>query len=315
MIRVLAALRVCPPGVSLSIALLLILPACSTGSSANNTNIPKGMSAQHVVLVVLENTNYADVTGNGTVAPYLNSLAVKGSLIKNYYANVHPSIGNYFELTTGAMASTDDAFTGTVAPPTIVDALSSANKSWRYYGESLPAAAYLGGDQFPYLRHHNPFSYFSSVQGSAAQAANIVPYTQFATDLASGNLPAFAMVVPNAIDDVHSCPDQTTTSCTFAQRLGTADTWMRNNIDPLLSNPQFQQSGVLAVTFDESRDDNINGGGQVFTVLVGAGVKQNYVGTGTYQHQSMLRTVLQLLGANSFPGDAANAPAMTEIFQ
>jgi acid phosphatase len=142
-----------------------------------------------------------------------------------------------------------------------------------------------------------------------------VPFSQLATDLSSGNLPAFAMVVPNALDDAHSCPDQTTTTCTVAQRLATADTWMRNNIDPLLSNPQFQQSGVLAVTFDESRDDNTNIGGQVFTVVVGAGVKQKYVATGTYQHQSMLRTILQLLGANSFPGDAANAPAMTEIFQ
>jgi len=295
-------------------ALLLVWTACSSGGGGG-TNIPKGGSARHVVLVVLENTNYTDVTNNGTVAPYLNSLAVRGSLVKNYFANVHPSIGNYFELTTGTTVTTDDAFTGTVSPPTIVDSLSSISKSWRFYGESLPGVGYLGGNQFPYLRRHNPFSYFASVQGSSAQAANLVPVTQFATDLAGGSLPAFAMVVPNAINDVHSCPDQTTTSCTLAQRLSTADTWMRNNIDPLFSNPQFQQSGVLAVTFDESRDDDINGGGQVFTVVVGAGVRQNYVATGMYQHQSMLRTILQLLDANSFPGDAGNAPVMSEIIQ
>lgn len=307
-----AVLRWNHPVIALTV-LLLVSMACSSGSS--DTSVPKVVSTRHVVLVVLENANYADVADNGTIAPYLNSLAVRGSLVRNYFANTHPSIANYFELTTGAMASTDDAFSGTVSPPTIVDSLSSANKTWRYYGESLPSVGYLGGDQFPYLRRHNPFSYFVSVQGSTAQAANIVPFSQFATDLAGGNLPAFAMVVPNAINSVHSCPDQTTTSCTLAQRLATADTWLRTNLDPLFSNSQFQQSGVLALTFDEARNDDRNGGGQVFTVVVGTGVKQNFVAAGTYQHQSMLRTILQLLGTNSFPGDAANAPAMTEILQ
>ncbi|HEX8924159.1 MAG TPA: alkaline phosphatase family protein [Terriglobales bacterium] len=292
--------------------LLGIVLACGGGGG---TSIPTGVSAQHVVLVVLENTNYSDVANSGNVAPYMNSLAVQGALVKNYFANTHPSIGNYFELTTGGMPTQDDSFTGVVSNNSIVDSLNSASKSWRYYGEGLPNVGYIGGDQFPYLRRHNPFSYFNSVQNSQTQLANMVPFTQFASDLAGGSLPAFAMVVPNAIDDVHSCPDQTTTTCTLAQRLATADAWMRTNIGPLLSNTQFQQDGVLAITFDESRDDNTNGGGQVFTVFVGAHVKPNFVATGTYQHQSMLRTILQLLSVSNFPGDAANAPAMTEIFQ
>ena len=32
-----------------------------------------------------------------------------------YFANTHPSIGNYFMLTTGQLVTNDDAFTGTVA--------------------------------------------------------------------------------------------------------------------------------------------------------------------------------------------------------
>jgi len=298
--------------------LLLASLACSGGGSTPNggtTNISNGISTQHVVLVVLENTNYTDVANNGTVAPFLNSLAAQGSLVKNYYANTHPSIGNYFELTTGTMPTQDDSFTGVVSNPSIVESLGAVGKSWRFYGESLPSVGYIGGDQFPYLRHHNPFSYLAAVQNSQAQLANLVPFTQFSNDLASGNLPAFAMVVPNAIDDVHSCPDGTTTTCTLAQRLTTADTWLRNNIGPLLSNAQFQQNGVLAITFDESFNDNTNGGGQVFTVVAGSHVKPSYVATGTYQHQSMLRSILQLLGASDYPGDAAGAPAMTEIFQ
>lgn len=294
--------------------LLFIALACSTGSGGTSVNNGAGASVPHVVLVVLENANYSDVASN-SIAPYLNSLATRGALVKNYFANSHPSIGNYFELTTGKIFTNDDAFSGTISDTNIVDSLTSAGKSWRFYGESLPSAGYLGGDQFPYFRHHNPFSYLTSVQGSSTQAANIVPFTQFSADLAGGNLPSYAMVVPNAINDAHSCPDQTTTSCTLDQRLATADAWLRDNIGPLLANAQFQQNGVLVVTFDESRDDNSNGGGQVYTVIVGTSVKSGYVATGTYQHQSMLRTILQSLGVNNYPGDAASAPAMTEIFQ
>jgi hypothetical protein len=36
--------------------------------------------------------------------PYLQSLIAKGGLATNYFANFHPSIGNYFELIIGDSA-------------------------------------------------------------------------------------------------------------------------------------------------------------------------------------------------------------------
>ena len=52
---------------------------------------------------MLENASYSDVIGAASM-PYLNSLAQKYALATNYYANTHPSIGNYFMLTTGQIA-------------------------------------------------------------------------------------------------------------------------------------------------------------------------------------------------------------------
>ena len=40
--------------------------------------------------------------------PYLNSLASQYDLATQYFANTHPSIGNYFMLTTGQPITFDD---------------------------------------------------------------------------------------------------------------------------------------------------------------------------------------------------------------
>src|SRR5438105_4400000 len=55
-----------------------------------------------VVMVVEENHAYEQVIGSASM-PYLNTLAQQGALATQYYADAHPSIGNYFALTTGAL--------------------------------------------------------------------------------------------------------------------------------------------------------------------------------------------------------------------
>ncbi len=54
----------------------------------------------HVFIVMEENHSYSSVIGNPSM-PYLNGLANQYGLATNYFANTHPSIGNYFMLTTG----------------------------------------------------------------------------------------------------------------------------------------------------------------------------------------------------------------------
>ena len=46
--------------------------------------------------------------------PYFNGLIAKYGLATQYYADTHPSLPNYFMLTTGATIATDDRFSGTV---------------------------------------------------------------------------------------------------------------------------------------------------------------------------------------------------------
>ena len=298
---------------SLLFLAVLICAGCGGVSRVVTTPPPTVASADHVFLVVLENHSFGQVIGNPAM-PYLNGLATAHGLAADYFANAHPSIPNYFMLTTGNLETFDDNFTGTVGDDNIVRALTGAGKTWKAYIESIPSVGYTGPNAGTYLRRHNPFSYLSDVTGSPAQAANMVPFPQLSADLNAGSLPNFVYIVPNSQNDAHDCPGGGS-SCTDDQKLAAADAWLRANIDPVINNPKFGNS-VLFITFDESVDtDFTNGGGQVATVLVGPHVKTGFRSSTMYQHQSLLRTALQLLSVSDMPGASAVAASMGEFFQ
>ena len=256
----------------------------------------------HVVLVVEENHGYSDVIGNSGM-PYFNSLATKYGLATQYYANVHPSIGNYLMLTTGQMATTDDSFSGTISDDNIVRELMTAGKTWKSYAEGLPSVGYTGGDVYPYAKRHNIFTYFTDVVNSNSELNNLVPFSQFGSDVSNGQLPNFSFVVPNLLDDAHDGP------------LFVADAWLAHNMGPLLNSSTFQKDGLLIIVFDEADgSDSSHGGGHVAAVIVSPQAKAGFQSTTLYQHQSTLRLILQGLGVSNYPGASAQAPNMAEFF-
>jgi len=297
--------------ITLAVAILAAVAAVqlacggySAGSSSNPSPTPATLPTfSHVFLVVEENHSFTEVIGNSSM-PYLNGLASKYALAKQYFANAHPSIPNYLMLTTGQMETLNDNFSGTIGDDNVVRELVSAGKTWKTYQESIPSAGYLGGDALPYVRRHNPFSLLSDVQNSTTQAANIVPFTQFATDLANNSLPNFSFIVPDVNNDAH---DGT---------LATADSWLQSNMAPLIASSTFQSGGLLVILFDEGELSDFNhGGGQVAAVIVSSNGKPNFQSQTLYQHQSTLRLVLEALGVKKFPAQAATAPEMAEFFK
>jgi len=312
MARLMMDLRVSPPTcaaprlacLATLIFILIGFLGCggSSGSSSSSnrpTPAPTATGAVpqfgHVVLVLEENSSFSQVVGNSAM-PYLNSLVAQYGLATQYYANAHPSIPNYFMLTTGQLITTNDSFSGTVSDDNIVRELLASGKTWKSYAESR-------GDPTLYDRRHDPCTYFSDVVNSPTQMQNLVQFTQFATDLANNALPNFSFVVPNQVDDAHSGP------------LQAADSWLQTNIGPLITNPQFQKDGLLIITFDESTgSDSEHGGGHVATVIISAKARQGFQSTTFYQHESTLRLVLQGLGVPNFPGESSAAPSMGEFF-
>jgi acid phosphatase len=266
----------------------------------------------HVFVLVEENHSYSQVIGN-PVMPYTNGLAKQYALATQFYANRFNSLPNYFMLTVGNLVTTDDSYTGTVTVDNVARAVTAAGKSWKIYAESLPSAGYLGASVGPYGRDHNPFAYFSDVQNSSSQAANMVPFTQLATDIQSGTLPDYAMIVPDFENDGHDCPPGMP-NCTDTDKLQNIDNWVKNNIGPLISGAAFSNS-VLIYTWDESDiNDTSNPNKRIATILISPKVKAGYQSTTKYQHQSTLKLTMQLLGITDFPGAAATAPDMAEFF-
>ncbi len=271
---------------------------------------PPSRQVNHVFIVMEENHSYTDVIGNPDM-PYFNSLAQTYSVAEQYYAVTHPSIGNYFMLTTGQIITNNDDYTGQVTADNVVRELLAAGKTWKEYSESIPYQGYDGPSTGEYDSAHNPCSFFSDVQNNPNQLQNLVPFTQLATDITNHTLPNYGFIVPNLLDDAH---DGT---------LAMADAWLQANIAPLLASPDFNTSGggLLIITFDESEDsDGQYGGGHVAWVTVGPNVNLGYPPNGTlipltlYQHPSTLRFMLELAGVSVFPGASSTAPDMWEFF-
>ena len=286
-------------------ALLVLTLGCGGGSSSFHD--PAAPSADfpqfsQVILVVEENHAYSEVIGN-TSMPYLNSLASRYGLATQYFANTHPSIGNYFMLTTGQLVTGDDGFTGTVDSDNLVRELVAAGKTWKSYAESLPFTGSTDAGSFPYKKGHNPFAYLTDVVNDSTQKQNLVAMSQFNADVAAGRLPTFSFVVPNELHNAHD------------GSLADADQWLQQNIGPLIASPSFQSNGLLIITFDESNfDDLAHGGGHIATVIISPKAKAGFKSTTFYQHQSTLRLILQGLGITKFPGAASTAPEMGEFF-
>ena len=270
------------------------------------TAIPR---SSHVVMVMEENRSYSSVVGQTSVWPNLNALIREGALAINYYANLHPSIGNYFMLTTGQVVTTNDSSLRVWNVDNIARRMLAAHVSFKIYAEGI-SQGYLGGNTGLYVIRHNPFALLSDIADSKTVAnAHIYPFTQFATDVANGTLPEYSFIVPNVDDDAHSGSPQQ------------ADTWLHSKvIAPLSTDSSWEPggTGVLIVDFDESAgSDTAHGGGHVAAVFWGPNVKVGYKQTSStvYQHQSMLRTEMELLGLSNPPGAAASAPVMSEFFR
>ena len=269
-------------------------------------------TVKHVVVIALENHGYSQVIGNPNM-PYLNQLAKEGALATNFYATGHPSIDNYFRLTTGQNVTFNDSFSGTTSVDNLARQLTAVGKTWKNYAENLPYTGYLGGDVWPYIKHHNPFAYMTYVRNSSTQAKRIVPFSQLSADLAANTLPSFSFIQVNNQHNGHDCPVKGT-SCTDTSKMVATDNWLLSHVPNILNDPEFQQNGLLVIWFDEAQDsDTRYGGGHIAVVFAGPGAKKAYRSSTFYRHDHLLRTIGKLLGIQTFPGASATVSPMTDM--
>src|SRR5439155_997047 len=212
-------------GATVGPATITATSEAQSGTAAITVTPPVSGTVNHVFWVLEENTDYASVTTSSM--PYLMGLAAQYGLATQYYANTHPSIGNYLMLTGGQVITNDDNYSGpAIAGDNIVRELIAAGKSWKLYAEDLPypGDVEMGVDNGTYTSRHNGLVFYTDVQNDPLKTQHVVPFTQLATDMSEFLTPNYGFIGPNLCNDAHDCS------------LGTADSWLQANVGPLLAN-------------------------------------------------------------------------------
>jgi acid phosphatase len=275
--------------------------------------------SKHVYIVAEENHSYEHLVGSPYM-PYLNSLLAQGGTATQFYADEHGSLENYLIVTSGQYLTHNNSTLATFNVDNIERHLLTNGETFKSYAQTLPYAGYTGLTYGEYLKRHAPLPYYTDM-ASSSLIMHHVSTTEMAKDIANGTLPNFAFITPDALHDMHDCPNG------LNPCLQTADAWLKANIAPLLATAPFQAGGdgVLIIWADEadlSTDNRCSAtvttgcGGHILVAMIGPQVKVGYKSVTNYHHPSVLRTMLEALGTTSnFPAAANTAPDMREFFK
>lgn len=264
---------------------------------------------KHMFVIVLENRSYDQVISSHS-GRYLSTLADQYGLATQYYGVARPSLPNYMALTGGdTFGITHNCTDCFVDRPNIADQIEAHGRTWKAYMESMPSPCFVGDAAPLYRQKHNPFIYYDSIRTNPARCMKIVPFSVFADDLKANTLPDFSWITPNMCNDGHNCS------------MGDVDSWLKIWVPAILSSPEWQDQGVLFITFDEGDAADDAGccqyarGGQVATLVISPLSKPGFRSTVSYTHYSLLRTIesawqLPLLGH----ADCTCSPTMADFF-
>jgi len=259
----------------------------------------------HIVLIVMENESSAAIIGDPH-APFLNSLADHYALAADYSALFHPSLPNYIALTSGSnQGITDDRSPPgagyAVSAVNLADRIEASGRTWKLYGESMPAPGYAS-DTGLYATRHIPFLYYRDIlDDPARRTGHIVPFTRLAGDLRSAaTMPDFVFITPNLRDDMHDAP------------VAVGDAWLSRVVPAILASPAFVTTrSLLVITWDEG----VGADQHIATILAGSGAKLHYRSNRPYDHYSLLHTIEADWGLPPLTANDAPAATMGELLR
>ena len=265
---------------------------------------------QHVIWLWLENHSYGTIIGSPQ-APYLNSLATKCGLATNYHNITHRSLPNYVGATSGLGYQALAKFTGDCSPlpgcVTPAPSIFGQGETWKAYQESMPSNCDTKNSG-AYAVHHNPPPYFTTLAGCATSD---VPYTQLARDLAAGRLPAFSLITPNLLDDMHT------------GTIAAGDRWLAASLPAILGSHEYTDgSTAVFITWDEGHHGTVgekcatnttDQSCHIATIVISPSTKPGTRPATLFNHYSLLRTAEQLLGLPLL-GHAAGSASMVSAF-
>ena len=276
------------------------------------------IQAPTVFMIVMENENWASISGNAA-APYINNtLLPMASHAEQYYnpPGNHPSLPNYLWLEAGTnfgvTADEDPSVASQTTTNHLVTLLNNAGISWTSYQEDISGTVCPLTATNQYVPEHNPMVYFDDVTntnstGSTYCIANVRPCSELAGDLQSNVVTRYNFITPNLCDDMNG-----NTGCLTGNALITqGDTWLSNTVSTILSSQAYSNNGVIFITWDQGQGGN----GPIGMIVLSPWAKGGgYSNTIYYTHSSTLLTLQKLFNVGPWLGDAANATDLSDLF-
>jgi hypothetical protein len=267
----------------------------------------------HVFLIMMENTDYGQVIGDTTDAPFVNALASRGTLLANYQAVYHPSDQNYLAIAGGDTFVRDGAYFPRIhlAARNLGDLLEAAGESWKSYLEGMGTPC---NTSTRYDRNFEPddapFIDFNDIRDDAARCrAHLVDISQWPRDLErAATTPSFAWLAADDYDDGEIPGNGSPKS------LRVQDAWLKRTLQPLFASPAWrEQKSLLILTWDES---STTANDHIATLVVGSRgtVRSGYVSRRRYDHYSTARTVEAALGLPGMTSNDAYARPFDDAF-
>ena len=350
---------------ALLLALTLAHPAFAQGSPAELEGVPR---YKHVFVILEENKDYDQIM-SPAAAPHIAGLAHEYGDATRFFGETHPSEGNYVALLGGSTNGIrdDDAWfckPGVVKPECINatnpaypdhtvttahlgDQLAKAGFTWKAYLESLPkpgSLAYRAGDPkvvpgdssaAVYASKHAGFVNFLSAQRDPKRGRRLVGFEQLEKDLKSGDLPNFALIVPNQCNEMHGLhgpgvPDNCDGKTNLAGLIRRGDAEVGRLVAAIQATPAWKsaENVAIVVTFDEGANRGAegccgsapnDGGGHIPTVVITNHGPHGMKDGTPYNHYSLLRTIEDAFGVSEHLGHANDndrgVEAMTPLFR
>jgi hypothetical protein len=283
----------------------------------------------HILVIVEENKDYSTII-SGTLTPNIVRLAKTYGTATQMFGERHPSEPNYVAMLGGDTFGIADDDPHVVDQPNLGTQLRAKGLDWRAYLEDLPAPGWMAAPVSPgkhlYAEKHTGFTNFKSTHDMSAadKASHLVPFPNLHADLRSGNVPAFAFVIPNLCNEMHGAPSCKDMNAEIAQ----GDTVVGSLVAEIQRSPIWTKPGTntaIVVTWDEDgsytngsccvKNPTNPGGGHIATVVITNHGASGVVDATPYDHYSLLRTIEDAFGLGHLVhADDATVVPMVPLF-
>jgi phospholipase C len=183
--------------------------------------------------------------------------------------------------------------------PTLMDSLDAQMLTWHYYAPSV-GSIWTGPNAIEHIR-------------SGADWANvIIPQTQILTDIANGQLPQVAWVIPDGADSDHA-----------ASNNGTGPSWVASIVNAI-GTSQYWTNTAIIITWDDwggwydhvapTIYDSYEYGFRVPLIIVSPYAKQAYVSHVTHDFGSILKFIEEVFKLPSLGYADARADDFSDCF-